>query len=213
MSARLATARLFSQTPIVVVTRSCVFCRPYSSSSSSSDAPPPLPLLAKLKGDLKAAMKAKDAARLAVLRSILSATLNASKTAQPISTDAQLVALLRRTARASQDAAAEFRGANRGDLAEKEEAQIAILESYARDSGIESLGPEQVKAAAEAVLAGLEAEVAAAAAGGTKTKTAGKGLASEVMRRLLAPGGPLDGKDVDKKLVAVTVKRLTAQEA
>ncbi|EFX01397.1 hypothetical protein CMQ_6339 [Grosmannia clavigera kw1407] len=200
---RFAAARLFPRTSPVAV-RGCLFCRPYSSS----DAPPP-PMLARLKGDLKAAMKAKDAARLAVLRSVLAATLNASKTAQPISTDAQLVALLRRTARASQDAAAEFRSANRADLADKEDAQIAILESYARESGIESVGPEQVQAAAEAVLAGLQAELAAGT--GKTTTAAGKGLASEVMRRLLAPDGPLDGKDVDKKDVAVTVKRLTAQ--
>lgn len=200
---RVAAWRVAPRTPVAV--RCCIFCQPYSSSSSSStDAPAP-PLLAKLKGDLKAAMKAKDAARLAVLRSVLAATLNASKTAQPITTDVQLVALLRRTASASQDAAAEFRGAARPDLAEKEDAQIAILEEYVQGSGVESLGPDQVQALAEKTLADVQADVAA----GT-IKTGGKGLASEVIKRLMAPGGPLDGKDVNKKEVAVMVKRLTS---
>ncbi|OAA59561.1 hypothetical protein SPI_05759 [Niveomyces insectorum RCEF 264] len=106
------------------------------------------PLLAKLKGDLKAAMKAKDAPRLTVLRTILAATLNASKTAQPIRTDAQLVALLRKTARASQEAAAEFRGADRADLAEKEEAQIRVLEEYAQASGLASVSSDPPAACA-----------------------------------------------------------------
>ncbi len=104
--------------------------RPYSTELS------PPPLLAKLKGDLKAAMKARDAARLTVLRSILASTLNASKTAKPIQTDAQLVALLRKTASSSQEALDEFRSAGRDDLADKESAQIKVLEEYVSGSGL-----------------------------------------------------------------------------
>ncbi len=110
------------------------FCR----RALSTEAAPP-PLLAKLKGDLKAAMKAKDAARLTVLRLVLASTLNASKTNAPIQTDAQMVALLRKTTRSSQDAVDEFRAAGREDLAGSEEAQIKVLEEYVSGSGIETV--------------------------------------------------------------------------
>ncbi|KXX77356.1 Altered inheritance of mitochondria protein 41, mitochondrial [Madurella mycetomatis] len=99
----------------------------------STEAAPP-PLLSKLKNDLKIAMKAKDTNRLAALRSVLAATVNASKTATPITTNAQLIALLIKMAKKSRDAAAQAREAGRAELAEKEEAEQRILEAYATGS-------------------------------------------------------------------------------
>ncbi|TPX14991.1 uncharacterized protein E0L32_004821 [Thyridium curvatum] len=165
----------------------------------SAEAPPP-PLLTKLKGDLKTAMKAKDTARLGVIRSVISSTLNASKTASPIKTDAQLVALLRKQARSAQEAAEEFRAAGREDLVEKEEAQVRILEEYAAGSGIESIGEAELQPIVEAVLAEMAAEGVTA-----------KSQMGEAMKRLLAPGGPLDGKDVQKTEVIKVVKELSAK--
>lgn len=98
---------------------------PYSTEAGSP------PLLSQLKADLKTAMKNKDTNRLAVLRSVLAATVNASKTESPITTDAHLIALLKKTAKKSRDAAAQARQAGRVDLAEKEEEQQRILEEYA----------------------------------------------------------------------------------
>ncbi|CAK7226222.1 hypothetical protein SBRCBS47491_006157 [Sporothrix bragantina] len=206
MASRLSVSRFAAAKPSRLVlqntsspfaagaaSRFCASRRLYSSD----DAPPAPPLLAKLKGDLKAAMKAKDKARLTVLRSVLAATLNASKTAQPIDTDAKLVALLRKTARTSQDAATEFKDAGRADLAEKEQEQIQILEAYAQEGAGESLSLEDVKAAAETVLSELKA------AGGSVR-------AGDVIKQLLAPGGPLDGKDFNKAEMAQIVKKLTA---
>ncbi|KAK0718239.1 Yqey-like protein-domain-containing protein [Lasiosphaeria miniovina] len=162
--------------------------------SYSSEAPPP-PLLAKLKTDLKTAMRNKDSTRLAVLRSVLSATLNASKTDKPIKTDLQLVALLRKIARTSQDSAGEFRGAGRDDLADKEEAQAHLLEEYAASSGIESISEEQLR------------EIIIAAKDELESKDA-KSLAGELMKAVFKPGGPLEGKDVEKSLVARIVKEV-----
>ncbi|KAK3688109.1 hypothetical protein B0T22DRAFT_145029 [Podospora appendiculata] len=173
-----------------------------ASYSSQADLPPP-PLLAKLKGDLKTAMRAKDATRLSVLRSVLAATLNASKTASPIQTDVQLVALLRKTARSCQESVTEFRGAGREDLAEKEEAQIRVLEEYTAGSGVESVSETQVREMAAAVKAALASE------GITDAKTA----TGEAMKRLFAPGGPLDGKDVDKKEASKIVRGVIAAAA
>jgi len=140
-------------------------------------------------------MKAKDAPRLTVLRSVLAATLNASKTASPIKTDAQLVALLRKTARASQDAMEEFRGAGREDLAEKEQAQIRVLDEYMSLSGIESVSEEDLKNWARATISELVAE-------GVDQKA----RMGEAMKRMFAAGGPLDGKDVNKAEAVKIIK-------
>ncbi|KAG7287989.1 hypothetical protein NEMBOFW57_007509 [Staphylotrichum longicolle] len=156
----------------------------------SSDAPPP-PLLAKLKDDLKTAMRAKDTNRLAVLRSVLAATLNASKTDKPIRTDAQLVSLLQKTAGKSQEAAQEARAAGREDLAEKEEAQQRILEEYAASSGVREVGEAEIRQLVESTKAALLAE-------GVPEKT----LAGQVTKKVLAAGGPLDGAQVNKSAVA-----------
>ncbi|GAW12139.1 hypothetical protein EKO27_g4231 [Xylaria grammica] len=159
-----------------------------------SDAPAP-PLLQKLKADLKTAMRAKDAARLSVLRAALASTLNASKTSSPITTDVALVALLRKQARGCADARAEFAAAGRDDLATKEEAQIAILDEYLEGSGVEELDGDQLRAVVQGAVAGL---------GGEKPKM------GDIMKILLAPGGPLDGKNVEKAELARVVKQATS---
>ncbi|OTA97368.1 hypothetical protein M434DRAFT_8091 [Hypoxylon sp. CO27-5] len=191
----LARARFASPSPSPLTQR----CRARFYSSSESPAPP---LLQKIKADLKAAMRAKDAARLTAIRSILSATLNASKTATPITTDAQLVALLKKTQRASLDASAEFAAANRQDLVDKEVAQIAVYEEYISSSGVEEVSEEQLRAVVSGVVTALTSEGALLADG--------KARFGDVMKKLLAPGGPLEGKDVEKAQLAKIVKEVTA---
>ncbi|TLD21367.1 hypothetical protein PspLS_09014 [Pyricularia sp. CBS 133598] len=192
---RQALARAWQQAPVrPTAFRTSFFARHNAASHAcaySTEAPPP-PLLAQLKGDLKGAMRAKDAPRLAVLRSVLAATLNASKTGTPINTDAALVALLRKTARSYQEAADGFHAANRPDLAEKEEAQIKILDEYSAKSGIETVGEEALRTIVRAAIEGLPAN---------KTKNVG-----EVMKTVLRPDGPLAGKDFEKAEVARIVK-------
>ncbi|PKS08896.1 hypothetical protein jhhlp_003509 [Lomentospora prolificans] len=162
--------------------------RPYSTATDSP------PFLQKLKGDLKTAMRAKDTQRLSVLRAIMSATLNASKGPTPIRTDVQLVALLRKTQKSSLDAAKEFRDAGREDLAQKEEEQAQILEEYAANSGVQTLGETELKSMiAEAVESAKSAGVAS------------KALVGDVMKRL---AGALEGKDVDRKELANMVRQM-----
>ncbi|KAI5463783.1 hypothetical protein BGZ63DRAFT_382305 [Mariannaea sp. PMI_226] len=167
-------------------------CRFYSTPAA--DAPPPL--LSKLKADLKTAMRAKDAARLSVLRSIMSANLNASKTASPIRTDVQLVALIRKIQKASNDAIAEAKAVGREDLAQKEEEQMNILQEYVANSGVQTIGEAELKAL-------VQEAVAASQAAGTQAKS----IMGDVMKRLT---GSLEGKDVDKKELAKIVKELTS---
>ena len=165
---------------------------------SSDSAPAPPPLLQKIRGDLKAAMRAKEATRLGVLRSVLAATLNASKTAAPINTDAQLVALLRKMTRASQDAAEEFRGAGRGDLEQKEQEQIKILDEYVAGSGVQDVSADDLRIMVAGVVTALASE----------GEVQGQAKMGDVMKKLLAPGGPLEGKSVEKAELAKVVKEV-----
>ncbi|KAK1961049.1 GatB/YqeY domain-containing protein [Colletotrichum sublineola] len=164
----------------------------------SSDAAPAQPqLLATLKTDLKTAMRARDAPRLSVLRSVLSATNNAAKTDAPIATDAQLVALLRKTQRATQEAAAQFRAAGRDDLADKEDLQAKVMAEYIATSGVVTVTEADVR-----VLVQKSIEDAAAA---------GKSGLGEVMKLINAA---IQGKDleVDRKRVADLVKEALKKE-
>lgn len=193
----LAALQCSRQAPLRLSRAQCL-SRPASASrlySIDADAPPPL--LQKLKGELKAAMRAKDAPRLSVLRSIMSANLNASKTSSPIRTDVQLVALIRKLRKSAQDAVAEAKAAGRDDLVDKENQQMSVLDEYVAGSGVQSLGEAEIKALIN------EAVEAAKGAG-----AAGKSLMGDVMKRVNAA---LEGKDVDKKSVAALVKELTSQ--
>ncbi|KAI9171012.1 Aspartyl/glutamyl-tRNA amidotransferase subunit B-related protein [Paramyrothecium foliicola] len=161
-------------------------------STSTEDAPPPL--LQKLKGDLKTAMRAKDAPRLAVLRSIMSANLNASKTASPIRTDVQLVGLIRKLQKSANDAVADAKTAGRDDLVQKELEQVRIYDDYVADSGVQTIGEVELKAMVQ------EAVDALKSAG-----TGGKSLMGETMKRL---SGALEGKDVDKKELSKLIQEV-----
>lgn len=144
-------------------------------------------------------MRAKDAPRLSIIRGILSATNNASKTASPITTDAQLVGLLRKTRAASEEAAAEFRAAGRQDLVDREDAQMAVVDEYVAGSGVEELSEDALRTVVAGVVTAMTSEPAV---------EGGKAKMGDVMKKLLAPGGPLDGKSVEKAELAKVVKQV-----
>lgn len=164
-------------------------------STATEDALPPF--MQRIKADLKTAMRAKDAPRLSVLRAIMSASLNASKTSNPIRTDVQLVALVRRIQKSSQDAVSDAKAAGREDLVDKEIEQIRILDEYLAGSGVQTLGEAELKTL-------IHDAVEASKNAGTATKS----LVGDVMKRL---AGALEGKDVDRKAVAGFVKELTGR--
>ncbi|OCK79320.1 GatB/YqeY domain-containing protein [Lepidopterella palustris CBS 459.81] len=154
-------------------------------------APPPV--LSRLRDDLKIAMRAKDAVRLSVLRNLLSEITNASKTNSPITTDLRLLNLLRQRIASSRTAASEFRDAGRNDVAEKEEAQISVMEEYA--GGVETVGEEEVRAVVRGVVEEMRG-------GGGKVDL------GAVLRKVTGEGGALDGRPVEKKEVVKIVKEL-----
>jgi len=155
------------------------------------------PMLLKIRKDMKTAMQNKDSNRLSVLRALLSQTLNASKTSNPINTDMQMLALLRRSANASKAASEEFKNAGRQDLADKEDLQVSIMEEYAGD--VKVMDREEIREAVEKVLVALRGE-------------GGKVAMGDVLKRLFSPE-VLGDKPVEKGDVAKIVKELLAEKA
>lgn len=170
-------------------------CRFYSSASPTSLPAPPL--LLKLKGDLKSAMKEKDTNRLNALRGLLAEVTNQAKTSNPIKTDMQLLALLRKRTAAAKSAGDEFKAAGREDLLEKEEAQVAIFEEYA--GGVETMPESDIKNAVTEVVDEV------------KAVAQGKVNMGDVLKKILGPGGSLEGKPVDRSEVARIVKQALGQ--
>lgn len=164
---------------------------------SSTEAATP-PLLSKIRNDLKTAMKAKDTPRLNVLRAMISEYNNASKTATPIQTDLQLLALLKKKKMASENAAQEAKKANRQDLEDKQLQEIRVIEEYSAE--VKLLSEGQIR---EAVAQTIDALKSSAAHMDLK--------AANVLKSLLQPGGALDGKPVDKSQVAKSVNELLGE--
>ncbi|KAF2098699.1 GatB/YqeY domain-containing protein [Rhizodiscina lignyota] len=175
----------------------CQKClRAFSSSQRrSSTAPSPAsPILVKLRGDLKSAMRAKDTARLSVLRALLADITNASKTSSPITTNPQFLSLLRKRLAAAETAVEEFKSVSRQDLVDKEEGQMEVLQGYVKDVGGDTMNPEELKSAIEEVVEEMKAQ--------------GKVVMGEALKKLLGPGGKLEGKGADGKEVAKVVRSM-----
>ncbi len=87
-----------------------------------------------IKATLKDAMKAKEATKLAVIRSILAALTNelvaSKRTPQDELTDEEVLAVIKRLAKQRQEAITQFTTANRPELAETEQAELEILQTY-----------------------------------------------------------------------------------
>jgi len=83
--------------------------------------------------DLIAAMRAKDSARLGVLRLLKAALKNAAidkAGAEGELEDSEAIAVVRKQVKQRQDSIESFEKGGRSELAEKERAEIAVLNSY-----------------------------------------------------------------------------------
>ena len=83
--------------------------------------------------DLIAAMRAKDSARLGVLRMLKAALKNAAIDkvgAEGELEDSEAIAVVRKQVKQRQDSIESFEKGGRSELAEKERAEIAVLNSY-----------------------------------------------------------------------------------
>jgi uncharacterized protein len=144
----------------------------------------------QLRDDMVAAMKSKDELRLATLRMALSAITTeevAGKAARELSDD-EVVKVVAREAKKRREAAEAFDGAGRAELADRERAEGAVLETYL---------PAQLS---DDEIAGFVRE-AIAATGATDPKAMGQ-VMKEVQPRI---AGRADGSRV-----AAEVKRQLA---
>jgi uncharacterized protein YqeY len=132
---------------------------------------------------------------LNVLRALISETNNSTKTSSPIQTDLQLLSLIRKRVAAAKEAANQFAEADRPDLKEKEDAQVAILEEYA--GKVETMSLEDIKAV-------VSQEVSKLKEAGKKVEVGG------LLKSLFAPGGALDGKPAERAEVAKIAKEAVA---
>lgn len=86
----------------------------------------------QLQSDLTAAMKARDSQRTATLRMVIAAIKNQRVAAGQGGdlSDEQVMELLSKEAKRRSEAATAYREAGRDELADKEEAELAIIRSY-----------------------------------------------------------------------------------
>jgi uncharacterized protein YqeY len=80
--------------------------------------------------DMTAAMKSKEAARLSTLRMVKAAVQNREIEKGGPLTDEELAKLLQSLVKQRRDSVEQYEKAGRAELAEKERAEIAVIEEY-----------------------------------------------------------------------------------
>ena len=148
-------------------------------------------LVEQIDKDLTAAMKQQQPLKLSVLRMMKSALkLKQVELGKPVG-DAEALAVLRTLVKQRHESAEQFRKGGRDELADKEEAEIKIVESYMPAAASD----EEIDAAVAAAIA----ETAAANPEGLGARDIGK-----VMKAAMAKlaGKNVDGKRVNEKVRA-----------
>ena len=135
---------------------------------------------------ITAAMKAKDALRLSPLRMLKAALMNKGVELGRDLEDAEVMQVVSSLVKQRRDSVEQFSKAGRTDLAEKETAEIAVLEAY--------LPPAATAAEIEAAVAAAVAET-----GATSAKDMGK-----VMKAVMPK---LAGKNADGRTISESVRR------
>jgi uncharacterized protein YqeY len=106
----------------------------------------------RLDSDLKDAMRAKDELKLTTIRALKSAIkYKEVEATNKVLDEPSIIAVVTTQVKQRRDAAAEYKAANRVDLAEKEEKEITILQTYLPTQlNAEQLAAEVAKAITEA---------------------------------------------------------------
>ena len=102
----------------------------------------------QLDADMKAAMKEKDALKLSVVRMLKSAIKYREIEAMKPLDDAGVQSVIASEIKRRRDSVEQYRQGGREDLASKEEAEIAILQSYLPAQ----LSPEELAKAVDAAI-------------------------------------------------------------
>jgi len=141
-------------------------------------------LAERLSQDLAGAMKARDAARVSVLRMARAALQNREIEKRAALEEPEVMRVLRVLVKQREEAVEQYRRAHREDLAGKEEAEIAVLQSYLPAEA----SPAEIEAAVE---------TAVAATGAASLRDMGA-VMKAALGALQASGRPADGKKVNE---------------
>jgi len=139
--------------------------------------------------DMTAAMKAQDAARTSTLRMVKAAIMNREKDGGGAITDEDVLKLLRSQVKQRRDSVEQYQKAGRPELADKEIAEIAVIETYLPQAASEA---EIEQAVSEAI----------SETGASSMKDMGA-----VMKAVMPK---LAGKNADGRSVSDTVKKKLA---
>jgi len=104
--------------------------------------------------DMKSAMRAKDAERLGTIRLLLAALKQKEVDERIELDDAMVVAIVDKLVKQRKDSVAAFTQGGRTDLADKEAAEIKVLEAYLP----QRMGADEVAAEVKAIVAELGAK-------------------------------------------------------
>jgi uncharacterized protein YqeY len=138
--------------------------------------------------DMKAAMRAKEADKLTTIRMLLAAVKQKEVDERVVVDDVALVAIVDKLIKQRKDSLSQFTAAGRMDLADKEAAELTVLEAYLP----QRLSAEEIQAAVNAIVADLGAKGPGdmgKVMGAVKAQLAGKadmGLVSAAVKQALS---------------------------
>jgi uncharacterized protein YqeY len=135
----------------------------------------------KLMADLKEAMKGGDKTRLEVIRMVRARIKNAEIAKQKSLDDSDVLDVIAKEAKQRRESITEFKKADRQDLSDKEEAELAILLEYLP----QQMSREEIIAAARGVIEEMGAQ--------------GPGDKGKVMQKLIPQlKGKAEGRDINE---------------
>jgi uncharacterized protein YqeY len=150
----------------------------------------------KIQTDIVTAMKARDEHRLTTLRMVKSALKNKEIDKREKLTDAEETQILTTLIKQRKESVESFTKGNRPELAEKEQTEIGIIETYLPQAA----GEDEIRAVVQGAIAQI-------AEGGTKPGPKDMGsVMKAVQQRIQADGLRADGKLVSELVKAELAK-------
>jgi len=104
--------------------------------------------------DMKTAMRAKDSERLGTIRLLLAAAKQKEVDERVVLDDAAMIGIVDKLIKQRKDSVAAYTLAQRMDLADKESAEIVVLQAYLP----QRLSADEVNAAVQTIVTGLGAK-------------------------------------------------------
>jgi uncharacterized protein YqeY len=135
----------------------------------------------KINDDIKQAMKSGDTVKRSTLRMLVSSINNAEIARQSALDESDILSVIAKEVKRHQESIDAFKQGNRPDLVEKEEAEMAILQTYLP----QQMSRDEVVAAAKEVIAAVGAK--------------GPGDKGKVMKDLMPRlKGRADGREINE---------------